>query len=85
MTNLFRIIREGLRLLEDSIIDENENGCFQAFYLQLHQYEIVVRALPTEKNEQPKIYMMKLWTDKRGSYQIQVLVLLKDAEEGKDK
>ncbi|EFH48926.1 predicted protein [Arabidopsis lyrata subsp. lyrata] len=52
---------------------------------RLHQYEIVVRALPTEKNEQPKIYMMKLWTDERGSYQIQVLVLLKDAEEGKDK
>ncbi|CAL9235272.1 unnamed protein product, partial [Arabidopsis halleri] len=29
--------------------------------LQLHQYQIVGRALPTEKDEQPKIYRMMLW------------------------
>jgi large subunit ribosomal protein L18Ae len=28
---------------------------------QFHQYQIVGRALPTEKDEHPKIYRMKLW------------------------
>ena len=28
---------------------------------QFHQYQVVGRALPTEKDVQPKIYRMKLW------------------------
>ncbi|CAH8253923.1 unnamed protein product [Arabidopsis lyrata] len=28
---------------------------------RLHQYQVVGRALPMEKDEQPKIYRMKLW------------------------
>ncbi|PNX70022.1 60S ribosomal protein l18a-like, partial [Trifolium pratense] len=28
---------------------------------KFHQYQIVGRALPTEKDEHPKIYRMKLW------------------------
>lgn len=29
--------------------------------LQFHQYQVVGRALPTEADEHPKIYRMKLW------------------------
>lgn len=29
--------------------------------LQFHQYQVVGRALPTEGDEHPKIYRMKLW------------------------
>lgn len=28
---------------------------------QFHQYQVVGRGLPTEKDEHPKIYRMKLW------------------------
>lgn len=28
---------------------------------QFHQYQVVGRALPTESDEHPKIYRMKLW------------------------
>lgn len=31
------------------------------FVLQFHQYQVVGRALPTEADEHPKIYRMKLW------------------------
>lgn len=29
--------------------------------VQFHQYQVVGRALPTESDEHPKIYRMKLW------------------------
>ncbi|CAN1145799.1 60S ribosomal protein L18a [Linum perenne] len=31
------------------------------FGLQYHQYQVVGRALPTDSDEHPKIYRMKLW------------------------
>ncbi|KAK1302480.1 60S ribosomal protein L18a [Acorus calamus] len=31
------------------------------FSLQFHQYQVVGRALPTQSDEHPKIYRMKLW------------------------
>lgn len=34
---------------------------FVCLHLQFHQYQVVGRALPTEKDVQPKIYRMKLW------------------------
>ncbi|KAB2045092.1 hypothetical protein E1A91_D01G143200v1, partial [Gossypium mustelinum] len=35
--------------------------CQFCLWLQFHQYQVVERALPTENDEHPKIYRMKLW------------------------
>ena len=34
---------------------------FVLCWKQFHQYQVVGRALPTESDEHPKIYRMKLW------------------------
>lgn len=39
----------------------NNGGFLICFVLQFHQYQVVGRALPTENDEHPKIYRMKLW------------------------
>lgn len=36
-------------------------GLFGCFDVQFHQYQVVGRALPSESDEHPKIYRMKLW------------------------
>lgn len=33
----------------------------RSYLVQVHQYQVVGRALPTEAEEHPKIYRMKLW------------------------
>ncbi|KAG6416686.1 hypothetical protein SASPL_124121 [Salvia splendens] len=37
------------------------NDPYALYVLQFHQYQVVGRALPTETEEHPKIYRMKLW------------------------
>lgn len=36
-------------------------GFYVLYMVQIHQYQVVGRALPTETEEHPKIYRMKLW------------------------
>ncbi|EFH69852.1 60S ribosomal protein L18A-1 [Arabidopsis lyrata subsp. lyrata] len=42
-------------------VDHREKAGYIACSIALHQYQVVGRALPMEKDEQPKIYRMKLW------------------------
>ncbi|CAN8290736.1 unnamed protein product [Cochlearia groenlandica] len=42
-------------------VDHREKAGYVACAIAFHQYQVVGRALPTEKEEHPKIYRMKLW------------------------
>ncbi|KAL1205122.1 Large ribosomal subunit protein eL20w [Cardamine amara subsp. amara] len=42
-------------------VDHREKAGYVACSIAFHQYQVVGRALPTEKEEHPKIYRMKLW------------------------
>lgn len=50
-----------LLLIQVSDSKKESDLSFVWFHLQFHQYQVVGRALPTEKDVQPKIYRMKLW------------------------
>ena len=46
---------------------------------QFHQYQVVGRALPFERDEHPKIYRMKLWaTNEVRAKLIQVRVVVEE-------
>ncbi|KAK9267138.1 hypothetical protein L1049_009557 [Liquidambar formosana] len=42
-------------------VDYREKPGYVACTIAFHQYQVVGRALPTESDEHPKIYRMKLW------------------------
>ncbi|XP_022715562.1 60S ribosomal protein L18a isoform X1 [Durio zibethinus] len=42
-------------------VDYREKAGYLACAIAFHQYQVVGRALPTESDEHPKIYRMKLW------------------------
>ncbi|XP_048333010.2 large ribosomal subunit protein eL20 isoform X2 [Ziziphus jujuba] len=42
-------------------VDHREKPGYVACTIAFHQYQVVGRALPTESDEHPKIYRMKLW------------------------
>ncbi|KAL8499008.1 hypothetical protein ACS0TY_022097 [Phlomoides rotata] len=44
---------------------------------KFHQYQVVRRALPTETNEHPKIFRMKLWETNPGRAKSKVWHFLK--------
>lgn len=55
------LLFEGLQKLISFCFNNELIRCTFVSFEQFHQYQVVGRALPTEKDEHPKIYRMKLW------------------------
>ncbi|KAL0009264.1 hypothetical protein SO802_010766 [Lithocarpus litseifolius] len=61
----------------DQLLSPSPTGKF-------HQYQIVGRTLPTESDEHPKIYHMKLWATNEVRAKSKFWVFSVEAEEGQE-